>query len=134
MQGVRIDVTGPVIYGPTGPSNVTVVAVPTGGTHLNLDEPAFTRLREAAAAQIPFVIAADNSAITYAWALVGSGLNADPQATVYGPTAINSPGVLYANTRTVLPERAPAGAKGLVVRSISAGVGATGVLRIWRIG
>jgi hypothetical protein len=134
VEGVRIDLMGPVIYGPTGPSNVTVLAVPTGGTHINLDEPQFFRIQEAAKVGIPFILAADNSQITYAWALVGSGLNADPKATVYGPTAMNSPGVLYADTRTVIPERAPEGVKGLVVRSNTAAIGATGMLRIWRTG
>ena len=131
MEGVRLSVLGPTIYGPTGPSYVVAVAVPTGGTHLNLDEPRFEVLRSAAEKGIPFQLGADVAPIYYAWSLVGSGLNADPLATVIGPTATNSPGVLYANTRTTLPEQAPIGAKGLVVRS---GAGGTGVMRIWRTG
>lgn len=132
MEGVRIDLQGPVIYGPTGPCSQFAVAVPTGGTHLNLDESAFAGLADAAAKGIPLVVAADTTNIAYAWAMVGSGLNADPAMTFNGPTAVNTPGVVYANTRTFIPERAPQAAKGLVVRSYGA-VG-TGVLRVWRTG
>ncbi len=131
MEGVRLSVQGPLITGPTGPSQVVAIAVPTGGTHLNLDEPRFETLRFGAERGIPFQLASDVANTYYAWSLVGSGLNADPAATVVGPTAINSPGVLYANTRTTLPEQAPVGAKGLVVRA--GGIG-TGMLRIWRTG
>jgi hypothetical protein len=132
MQGTRTAVLGPVVYGPTGPSYVVALAVPTGGTHLNLDEPRFAVMRDACDRGIPFQIAAETASIYYAWAMVGSGLNADPQATVVGPTAINSPGVLFQNTRTPLPEQAPIGARGLVIRA--AGTGATGVMRLWRTG
>jgi hypothetical protein len=133
VQGIRYDIEGPVVYGPTGPSSVIAFAVPTGGTHLNLDEPRFAMLADAAKQGKSFILAADNANVSYAWALVGSGLSADPSMTVIGPTALNTPGVIYANTRTVLPERAPQVAKGLVVNAYG-GSGATGILRIWKIG
>lgn len=132
MQAIRYPIQGPTVYGPTGPQLTSVMNVPAGGTHISLDDPAFANLRDLAQKQVPYMLAADGSNVAYAWALVGSGLSADPTATVFGPTAVNQCGVIYANQRLDQPEMAPQGAKGFVARSYS-GAG-TGTLRIWRIG
>ena len=132
MQGARVLTGGPQEYGPTGPPHISVFLVPAGGTHLNVDnDPALTDLRNAVNADNPLMMAAENANIYYAWASVGSGSAIDPGMSVYGPTAINQCGVVFANTRVVLPEQAPHGAKGL---KLSAGTGATAIFRIWSTG
>lgn len=132
MQGVRVLTGAPQEFGPTGPARVTVFVVPTGGTHLNIDlDPALADLRDAVNNDNPLMMAAEGANIYYRFASVGSGSVADPNMTVFGPTGTNQCGVLFANTRTVLPEQAPHGAKGL---AISAGSGATGIFRIWKTG
>ena len=132
MIGVRAPILGPTVYGPTGPVYPVVLAVPSVGTHINLDEPAFAMLKYAAERDIPLMVAADNSAIAYNWSMVGSGLSADPNMTAVGATGVNQCGAIYANTRIDQPEVAPHGAKGLVIRPIAAG--ASGMLRFWRVG
>jgi hypothetical protein len=132
MQGARILTGGPQEFGPTGPPHISVFVVTVGGTHLNVaGDPALADLRSAVNSDNPLMMAAENANIYYAWASVGSGTNIDPGMTVYGPTGINQCGVLFANTRTFLPEQAPHGANGL---KLSAGTGATAIFRIWSTG
>lgn len=129
MQGVRVLTGGPQEFGPTGPPFISVFIVPTGGTHMNVQgDPSLGPLAVAVNNDIPLMMAAENANIYYAWASVGSGSAIDPGMSVYGPTAINQCGVVFANTRTVLPEQAPHGAAGL---KLSAGAGATPIFRIW---
>jgi hypothetical protein len=131
MNGVRQPILGPVVYGPTGPAYPVALTVPTGGTHLNLDEPRFDSLRYAAEHDIPLAVAADGGAVFYNWAMVGSGLSADPAMTAIGATGVNQCGVVYANTRLDIPELAPHGAKGLVINRLNGG---TATIRFWRTG
>ena len=132
LIGVRQPILGPVVYGPTGPVYPIAIQVPVGGTHLNLDEPRFAMLKDAAATDKPLMVAADLVSIAYNWSMQGSGLSADPAMSVIGPTGVNQCGVIYANTRVDQPELAPHGAKGLVVAPLG-GVG-SGMLRFWRVG
>ncbi len=128
---------GPVCYGPTGPQQTFVFAVPTGGTHINLDEPRFALMQESAKVGTPWSLGAEQTNVAYMWALVGSGLRADPTATVFaGATTMNPMnqcGVIFANTRVDQPEFMPNGVKGLVITSYG-GNGGTGMLRMWKIG
>jgi hypothetical protein len=106
--------------------------VPTGGTHINVQgDPQFADLKLAVNSDNPLVLAAENANIYYAWSQSQSGGRADPAMTIIGPTGINQCGVVFANTRNVLPEQAPHGVQGL---KVSAGVGGTGILRIWSTG
>lgn len=117
--------------GPTGPALMVVLAVPTGGTHLNLEDPEFARLKECVDRSIPLMMAVEQTNVAYRFDIQGSGPSADPSMTVYGPTAANMAGMMFANTRLAIPEIAPA-AKGLSVRAYGA-VG-TCMMRIWRAG
>jgi len=133
VEGIRLIQLAPGEYGPTGPPHITVlVNVPTGGTCLNIDsDPALSDLRTAVNSDNPLMLAAEVGNIYYSFATFGTGARADAGMGVFGPTAINQCGVLFANTRTTLPEQAPHGAKGL---KISAGPGGTATLRIWSTG
>ncbi len=107
------------------------LTVPTGGTHLNLNEPQLSSLKYAADHDIPLAIGADGGTVFYMWAMVGSGLSADPTMSAYGATGVNQCGVVYATTRLDVPETAPHGANGLVINRLGGG---TATLRLWRTG
>ncbi len=78
------------------------------------------------------MMTAEVTNIGYRYGIQGSGILADPQMTVIGPTAASMCGSIIANTRTQVPEIAPQGANGLAITAFG-GVG-TGMLRIWRTG
>jgi hypothetical protein len=128
---VKIVNYAPGSAGPTGPALMAVLAVPTGGTHLNLNAPEFSALKNCVDRSIPMMIAVEQTNVAYRFDIQGSGPSADPSMTVYGPTAANMAGTIFANTRLAVPEIAPA-AEGLSVRAYGA-VG-TCMMRIWRAG
>lgn len=133
MDLIRQSVVGPGIAGPTGPSQVVVLFVPTGGTYLNLDEPQLSQLREAVDRSIPLMMSAEGGpSVAYRFGVQGSGPRVDPAANAYGPTAANQAGVIFNNTRLPTPEYAPQGFRGLAVQAYGA-VG-TSTLRMWRVG
>jgi len=122
---------GPASAGMTGPSHVTVIAVPTGGTHLNLNEPALLDLLRASQGGIPLKVVAEGANVYMAWHPQGSGAAADPSANAFQGTGMNQASVVFAGVTPYLPEMIPPGYQGLAVRSTSVG---TGVLRLSRIG
>ena len=133
MDGVRIAVGAPGALGPTGPSMVAVIPVPTGGTYVNLTEAAFAPLKDAIDRQVPLMMALEGGPnVAYRYGIQGSGPRVDPSAHVFGPTAANQAGMMFGNTRLPAPEIAPQGANGLALQSYGA-VG-TALLRIWRTG
>lgn len=117
--------------GPTGPALMAVLAVPTGGTHINLSDPEYAAIKLCVDRSVPMMMAVEVTNVAYRFDIQGSGPSADPSMHVYGPTAANQAGMMFANTRLAIPEIAPA-AQGLSVRAYGA-VG-TCMMRIWRAG
>lgn len=115
----------------TGPSHVTVLAVPTGGTCLSLDDPALFDLKKASDGAIPLKIVAEGANVYMTWHPQGSGAAADPSATAFQGTGMNQASVVFAGVTPYLPEMIPPGYRGLAVRA--AGIG-TAMLRLSRIG
>lgn len=132
MQLTRIGTYQAGEVGPTGPSDVLALAVPTGGTYLNLTLPEFAPLKSAIDKSVPLMMTVEVANVAYRFGIQGSGAQADPSSFVYGPTAANQSAMMFANTRLPLPEIAPQGANGLAVRAYGA-VG-TCVMRIWSTG
>jgi hypothetical protein len=131
MQGTRIMVVGPTDSGPTGPSKVCVLAVSPVGTHINLADPQYATLAFAAQYGVPLAITSENVNVYYHWSSVATGLAADPNATVLGPTGANQSAVIFAGQAAGLPEMPPPGSQGLCVR---AAAGGTAMMRLSRIG
>lgn len=115
----------------TGPSHVTVIAVPSGGTCLSLDDPALLDLRRASENAVPLKVVAEGANVYMAWHPQGSGAVADPAASAFQGTGMNQCSVVFAGVTPYLPEMIPPGFKGLAVRA--AGIG-TAMLRLSRIG
>lgn len=132
MEYTRIGTYQAGEVGPTGPSDVIALAVPTGGTYLNLTLPEFGPLKSAIDKSVPLMMAVENTNVAYRFGGQGSGAPADPGAFVYGPTAANQAACMFANTRLPLPEIAPPGSNGLAIRAY--GGGGTGIMRIWSTG
>ncbi len=132
MQGTRELIVGPGDAGPTGPTRVVVLAVPAGGTHINLTEPRFAMLKVAADNVVPVRITAEGANVYYHWSSVGTGLAADPTMTVLGPTGANQSAVVFAGQAPMHPEFPPQGANGLCVSAPLGG--GTAMLRISRTG
>ena len=125
-------IQAPSQVGPTGPAQVTVMTVATGGTCVNLTEPKFGPLKDAIDRAIPLMVVCEGSNVGYRYGNVGSGLIADPNMTVIGPTAANMCGTILGNTRLAMPEFAPPGSNGLALTAF--GSGGTATIRMWRIG
>lgn len=129
MESVRVVISAPGELAPTGPAMVAVLTVPTGGTYLNLTEPKFAQLKGAIDRSIPLMVVCEGANVAYRYGIQGSGVPADPNSTVIGPTAASMCGSFLANTRLPIPEIAPQGANGLALTAY--GVGSTATLRIW---
>jgi hypothetical protein len=114
----------------TGPSHITVLSVPTGSTHLNLDEPRFADLLRASQGGIPLKVVAENANVYMAWHPQGSGAAADPTATAFVGTGMNQCQVVFSGVTPYLPEMIPPGYKGLTITA----AGANAILRLSRIG